>query len=67
MIEKIQATVDQAENEKLVTEFNLAINELCPQVPLYMRNNVRAYNSGLAGFNLNAGGNTYYDWMSWGN
>jgi enoyl-CoA hydratase/carnithine racemase len=20
-----------------------------------------------AGFNLNAGGNTYYDWMSWGN
>ena len=56
-----------AENEKVATELNLALNDLCPQVPLYMRNNVRAYNSGLAGFNLNAGGNTYYDWMSWGN
>lgn len=67
LIEKIQSTVDQAENEKIVTEFNLAVNELCPQVPLYIRNNVRAYNSDLAGFNLNAGGNTYYDLMSWGN
>ncbi|MCI9502621.1 MAG: ABC transporter substrate-binding protein [Hungatella sp.] len=67
LIEKIQATVDQAENEKVVTEFNLAINDLCPQIPLYMKNNVRAYDSGLSGFNLNAGGNTYYDWMSWGN
>lgn len=67
LIEKLQSTVDQAENEKIVTEFNIKVNELCPQVPLYIRNNVRAYDAGLTGFNLNAGGNTYYDWMSWGN
>ncbi len=67
LIEKLQATIDMAENEKVATELNLALNDLCPQVPLYMRNNVRAYDAALAGFNLNAGGNTYYDWMSWGN
>lgn len=67
LIEKMEKTVDVAENEKVAKELSLAINELCPQVPLYMRNNVRAYNSGLAGFNLNAGGNTRYESMSWGN
>ena len=65
LIDKIQATVDPAENEKLVTEFNKMINENCPQVPLYMRNNTRAYNSALKGFNCNAGGTTYYEQFSW--
>lgn len=67
LIDSIQATVDPAENEALVTEFSKAINENCPQVPLYMKNNTRAYNSALQGFNLNAGGNTYYEQFSWGN
>lgn len=66
LIDTIQYTLDPDENVKAVTEFSKAINELCPQVPLYLRNNVRAYRKGLQGFNVNAGGNTYYHWMSWG-
>ncbi len=65
LIEKIQATVDPDENVKVITEFCKAINEECPQVPLYMRNNVRAYNSKITGFNLNAGGTSYYEQFSW--
>jgi len=66
LIEKIQSTLDQEENTKVVTELSKTLNELCPQIPLYLRNNVRAYRNGLQGFNLNAGGNTYYEFMSWG-
>ena len=67
MIEGIQAALDPEEREELVTEFSKAINELCPQVPLYMSNNTRAYNSALQGFNCNAAGTTYYEQLSWGN
>lgn len=67
LIEKIQTTLDPEENEAAVAEFSKAINELCPQVPLYMKNNSRAYNSDIQGFNLNAGGTTYYEQFSWGN
>ena len=65
LIDKIQTTLDPEENTKVATEFSNAINELCPQVPLFLRNNIRAYNSKLQGFNVNAGGNTHYEWMSW--
>lgn len=67
LIDAMQATVDPVENEKIVTEFSKFINDNCPQVPLYMRNNVRAYNKNLAGFNCNAGGNTDYSRFSWSN
>lgn len=67
LIEKIQTTLDPEENEAAVAEFSKAINEFCPQVPLYMKNNSRAYNSDIQGFNLNAGGTTYYEQFSWGN
>lgn len=65
LIDEMQATVDPAENEKVVTEFSKAINANCPQVPLYMENNTRAYNSALKGFNVNPGGTTYYEKFSW--
>lgn len=65
LIDKMQTTLDQDENVKVVTEYSKAINENCPQVPLYMRNNVRAYNSKLQGFNCNAGGNTHYETFYW--
>ena len=64
-IEAIQAEVDPEKNEKLITDFSLIINENCPQVPLWMENNTRAYNSNLKGFNITAGGVTHYEWMSW--
>jgi len=66
LIDKLQATLDPEENVKVVTELSKAVNENCPQIPLYLRNNVRAYAKGLQGFNLNAGGNTFYEQMSWG-
>ena len=67
LIENIQTALDPEENEAAVTEFSKAINERCPQIPLYMKNNTRAYRSEIQGFNLNAGGTTYYEQMSWGN
>ncbi len=67
LIENIQTALDPEENEAAVTEFSKAINERCPQIPLYMKNNTRAYRSEIQGFNLNAGGTTYYEQFSWGN
>lgn len=67
LIDKMQTTLDPEENTKVVTEFNIAINENCPQIPLYMRNNTRAFNSKIQGFNCNAGGTTNYEEFSWGN
>ena len=67
LIEAIQAALDPEENEALITEFCKVINEECPQVPLYMKNNTRAYDSDLQGFNCTAGGTTYYNLFSWGN
>ena len=66
-IEKVQATLDPEENVAAITELNKLVNENCPQVPLYLKNNTRAYKSDLQGFNVNAGGTTYYEQFSWGN
>lgn len=66
LIEKVQSTLDPEENTKVVTELSKAVNERCPQIPLFLRNNVRAYDANLQGFNVNAGGTTYYDKFSWG-
>ena len=65
LIEKMQATLDPEENVKVVEQMSLAVNEECPQVPLYMRNNTRAYSAALKGFNCSAGGNTDYSQFSW--
>ena len=67
LIDKLQSTVDKEENEKIATELSIAVNENCPQVALWMENNRRVYDKDLQGFNLNAGGNTYYNRFSWGN
>ena len=66
-IEKVQATLDPEENVAAITELNKLVNENCPQVPLYLKNNTRAFKSDLQGFNVNAGGTTYYEQFSWGN
>ena len=66
LINKLQATLDPEENVKVVTELSKAINEECPQVPLFLRNNLRAYNSKLQGYNLNASGDTHTERYYWG-
>ncbi len=65
LIDKVQSTLDPDENVKVITELSKALNELCPQVPLFLKNNIRAYNSKLQGFNLNAGGNSYIEKFYW--
>ncbi len=65
LIDKALATVDPAENEEIITELSALLNDICPQVPLYLRDNVRAYKSDLKGFNINAGGTTYYEYFYW--
>ena len=66
LIDKLQATLDPEENVKIATEMCKAINEECPQVPLFLRNNLRAYNSKLQGYNLNASGDTHTERYYWG-
>ena len=65
LIEEMQATLDPAANAEVVTRMSIAVNENCPQVPLWMENNTRAYNANLKGFNCNAGGTTNYYTFSW--
>ena len=65
LIDKLQATLDPEENVKVATEMCKAINEECPQVPLFLRNNLRAYNSKLQGYNLNASGDTHTERYYW--
>ena len=67
IIDEMLATVDQAKQVELATELAKLLNELCPQVPLYLKNNTRAFNAKLQGFNIGASGGTYYYDMSWGN
>ena len=64
-IDEMLATVDQAKQVEIATELAKYLNELCPQVPLYLKNNTRAYNANLQGFNCGASGGTYYYDMSW--
>ena len=65
LIEEVQTTLDPEANAEVVTRMSIAVNEECPQVPLWMENNTRAYNSDLKGFNCNAGGTTDYYKFSW--
>ena len=39
--------------------------EICPQVPLYLKNNVRAYAKGLEGFTMSPTGGMYIEDLSW--
>ena len=67
LINKLQSTLDPEENVKAAAELSLAINELCPQVPLFLRNDIRAYNAKLQGFNMTASGDTHIEKYYWGN
>ena len=67
LMEKLRATLDPEENKAVAEELSIALNGICPEIPLYMKNNTRAYNSNLQGFNCNASATTYYEQMSWAN
>lgn len=65
IIDKMLVTVDTEENTAVATEFSKKMNELCPHVPMYLKNNTRAYSADLKGFNCGASGTTYYEQFSW--
>ena len=53
------------ENLKVVTELSKALNDTCTQVPIYLKNNVRAYAKGLEGFKMSPSGGMYFGELSW--
>ena len=58
-------TLDETERMKLIEECVAYIQELCPQIPTYSSNVVRALDADLQGFEVNASGNTYWQYVSW--
>ena len=58
-------TLDETERLTILEEAAAYLNEICPHVPMYSVNVVRAYNSNLQGFEVNASGNTYWQNVSW--
>ena len=50
-----------------MTECANYINEICPQIPTYTQNVVRAYNSDLQGIDISAAGTLYWQYVSWAN
>ena len=63
--DKAAKTLDDTERLAILEECAAYLNELCPHVPTYQVNVVRAYNSNLQGFVVNASGNTYWQHVSW--
>ena len=58
-------TLDETKRMELVSAAIARIQELCPQIPTYSANVVRAYDADLQGFRVNASGNTYWQHTSW--
>ena len=67
MYEKATQTLDATERNQLLTECANYINEICPQIPTYTQNVVRAYNSDLQGIDISAAGTLYWQYVSWAN
>lgn len=65
LIEKMETTLDIEEHTAVVEELNALLNDICPIIPLYMKNNTRAYNADLKGFNCIPSGFSHYENCSW--
>jgi len=65
MYDTAAQTLDDAERMKMIEEMVAYIQADCPQIPTYSVNVVRAYNSNLQGYEVNASGNTYWQNVSW--
>lgn len=65
LIEKASTTVDAAERETILKECNTKLNELCPQIPLYQGEQLRAFNSKLEGVSVNGAATTKFEKISW--
>lgn len=63
LIDEINQTVDLEKSEELVKELCIKLNELCPQAPLYQRNNLSAFKKGLEGVEISPNGGFFvYQW-----
>ena len=65
LINGLQATLDPEENVKVAVKLSKVVNEQCPQIPLFLRNNLRAYNAKLQGFNMSTSGDTHIEKYYW--
>lgn len=66
LIDAAAITIDAAEREAILKECITKLNALCPQIPLYQGEQMRAYNSKLEGVNVNAASATKFEKISWG-
>ncbi|MEA4920775.1 MAG: ABC transporter substrate-binding protein [Clostridiaceae bacterium] len=58
--------LDASERTKTLEECTSYINLLCPQIPTYGANVVRAYNSDLQGIKVSASNTLRWQYVSWG-
>lgn len=65
LIDKAATTVDEAEREKILSECGAALNEICPQIPLWQDIYIRAFNAELSGIAINSGGDIRFENISW--
>ena len=63
---KASQTLDEEERMAILEQACARLNEICPAIPAYSVNVVRAYNSKLQGFEVNASGNSYWEKVYWG-
>ena len=65
LIDQAAATIDSAAREKVLQQVTVKLNQLCTQASLYQDMYLRAYNAGLEGVSINAGGNIHFENIRW--
>ncbi len=65
LIHQASSTVDEEARNKILKTLMGKMNEYLPNISLYTADTLRAYNSGLQGVEVNAGGTMYMEKISW--
>lgn len=65
LIRKSMTTVDQDEREKVLIEASELLNELCPEIPLFQDNYLKALKANLDNFKCTAGGTFWVQDWAW--
>lgn len=65
LIDQASVTVDQGAREELLRQASALANDLCTLAPLYQAVELRAYNSGLTGVEVNPSGRLYFEYVRW--
>ncbi|MDO5016420.1 MAG: ABC transporter substrate-binding protein [Eubacteriales bacterium] len=65
LIRESMRTVDQDEREKILIQASELLNELCPEIPLFQDNYLKALKANLDGFECTVGGTFWVQDWSW--